>query len=206
MYFNLNQCGTCRRISGSKRVRSCLVQKETCHKMIKLATLESEILVSFAFTVVSKVLKVLELTLLKPSETLKWPLCVIDSGSRLSTLFSQPHHQPLNPHTNSFGLCCHNPNAHTSGLTHGRGRGCSGGLRSRYHSHAQSWTCCPHVWKLGVITLHIHFVSVCLKGPRRNLRNDLLIAADSITNTMSSLVKELNSGENEWMEAFPFWI
>ncbi|XP_061652785.1 dystrobrevin alpha isoform X12 [Phyllopteryx taeniolatus] len=31
------------------------------------------------------------------------------------------------------------------------------------------------------------------QGPRRNLRNDLLIAADSITNTMSSLVKELNS-------------
>ncbi|KAG7262465.1 hypothetical protein CRUP_007177, partial [Coryphaenoides rupestris] len=29
------------------------------------------------------------------------------------------------------------------------------------------------------------------QGPRRNLRNDLLIAADSITNTMSSLVKEL---------------
>uniref|UniRef100_A0A8C4IW20 Dystrobrevin, alpha n=1 Tax=Dicentrarchus labrax TaxID=13489 RepID=A0A8C4IW20_DICLA len=34
------------------------------------------------------------------------------------------------------------------------------------------------------------------QGPRRNLRNDLLIAADSITNTMSSLVKELNSGTN----------
>ncbi|XP_062413644.1 dystrobrevin alpha isoform X2 [Pungitius pungitius] len=34
-------------------------------------------------------------------------------------------------------------------------------------------------------------------GPRRNLRNDLLIAADSITNTMSSLVKELNSGGSE---------
>uniref|UniRef100_A0A4W5L2E8 Dystrobrevin n=1 Tax=Hucho hucho TaxID=62062 RepID=A0A4W5L2E8_9TELE len=33
------------------------------------------------------------------------------------------------------------------------------------------------------------------QGPRRNLRNDLLVAADSITNTMSSLVKELNSGE-----------
>ncbi|XP_058490778.1 dystrobrevin alpha isoform X5 [Solea solea] len=31
------------------------------------------------------------------------------------------------------------------------------------------------------------------QGPRRNLRNDLLIAADSITNTMSSLVRELNS-------------
>uniref|UniRef100_A0A672ZF12 Dystrobrevin n=1 Tax=Sphaeramia orbicularis TaxID=375764 RepID=A0A672ZF12_9TELE len=35
------------------------------------------------------------------------------------------------------------------------------------------------------------------QGPRRNLRNDLLIAADSITNTMSSLVKELNSGKTE---------
>nr|XP_028592890.1 dystrobrevin alpha isoform X20 [Podarcis muralis] len=31
------------------------------------------------------------------------------------------------------------------------------------------------------------------QGSRRNLRNDLLVAADSITNTMSSLVKELNS-------------
>lgn len=28
----------------------------------------------------------------------------------------------------------------------------------------------------------------------RNLRNDLLVAADSVTNAMSSLVKELNSG------------
>ncbi|XP_066871585.1 dystrobrevin alpha isoform X12 [Kogia breviceps] len=31
------------------------------------------------------------------------------------------------------------------------------------------------------------------QSSRRNLRNDLLVAADSITNTMSSLVKELNS-------------
>ncbi|XP_063182877.1 dystrobrevin alpha isoform X5 [Chroicocephalus ridibundus] len=31
------------------------------------------------------------------------------------------------------------------------------------------------------------------QSARRNLRNDLLVAADSITNTMSSLVKELNS-------------
>ena len=28
----------------------------------------------------------------------------------------------------------------------------------------------------------------------RNLRNDLLVAADSVTNAMSSLVRELNSG------------
>uniref|UniRef100_A0A8D0G2K7 Dystrobrevin beta n=1 Tax=Sphenodon punctatus TaxID=8508 RepID=A0A8D0G2K7_SPHPU len=33
------------------------------------------------------------------------------------------------------------------------------------------------------------------QGSRRNLRNDLLVAADSITNTMSSLVKELHSEE-----------
>ncbi|XP_036191044.1 dystrobrevin beta isoform X2 [Myotis myotis] len=33
------------------------------------------------------------------------------------------------------------------------------------------------------------------QGTRRNLRNDLLVAADSITNTMSSLVKELQAGE-----------
>uniref|UniRef100_A0A674NS75 Dystrobrevin n=1 Tax=Takifugu rubripes TaxID=31033 RepID=A0A674NS75_TAKRU len=33
------------------------------------------------------------------------------------------------------------------------------------------------------------------QGPRRNLRNDLLVAADSITNTVSSLVKELHSGK-----------
>ncbi|XP_069829336.1 dystrobrevin beta isoform X6 [Dendropsophus ebraccatus] len=32
-------------------------------------------------------------------------------------------------------------------------------------------------------------------GTRRNLRSDLLVAADSITNTMSSLVKELHSAE-----------
>ena len=40
-----------------------------------------------------------------------------------------------------------------------------------------------------------HAVGSVSKGPRRNLRNDLLIAADSITSTMSSLVKELNSGQ-----------
>ncbi|KAM7062344.1 dystrobrevin beta isoform 2-T4 [Acridotheres tristis] len=34
-------------------------------------------------------------------------------------------------------------------------------------------------------------------GTRRNLRNDLLVAADSITNTVSSLVKELHSEEED---------
>lgn len=43
---------------------------------------------------------------------------------------------------------------------------------------------------------YFYTYDVCFQGPRRNLRNDLLIAADSITSTMSSLVKELNSGNN----------
>ncbi|XP_041102005.1 dystrobrevin alpha-like isoform X29 [Polyodon spathula] len=38
------------------------------------------------------------------------------------------------------------------------------------------------------------------QGSRRNLRNDLLVAADSITNTMSSLVKELNSEDGSGEE------
>uniref|UniRef100_A0A3Q3KJW9 ZZ-type domain-containing protein n=1 Tax=Monopterus albus TaxID=43700 RepID=A0A3Q3KJW9_MONAL len=35
------------------------------------------------------------------------------------------------------------------------------------------------------------------QAPRRNLRNDLLVAADSITNTVSSLVKELHSDDGQ---------
>ncbi|XP_024901485.1 dystrobrevin beta isoform X9 [Pteropus alecto] len=40
------------------------------------------------------------------------------------------------------------------------------------------------------------------QGTRRNLRNDLLVAADSITNTMSSLVKELHSGSRDSLDLF----
>uniref|UniRef100_A0A8C5ETV2 Dystrobrevin n=1 Tax=Gouania willdenowi TaxID=441366 RepID=A0A8C5ETV2_GOUWI len=46
------------------------------------------------------------------------------------------------------------------------------------------------------------------QGSRRNLRNDLLVAADSITNTVSSLVKELHSGMDPsgslWVHIPPF--
>ncbi|XP_073686712.1 dystrobrevin alpha [Garra rufa] len=41
------------------------------------------------------------------------------------------------------------------------------------------------------------------QGSRRNLRNDLLVAADSITNTMSSLVKELNSEPGSETDSIP---
>uniref|UniRef100_A0A8C2JEV2 Dystrobrevin n=1 Tax=Cyprinus carpio TaxID=7962 RepID=A0A8C2JEV2_CYPCA len=43
------------------------------------------------------------------------------------------------------------------------------------------------------------------QGSRRNFRNDLLVAADSITNTMSSLVKELNSDQRILKTVFHFF-
>uniref|UniRef100_A0A8C5A9I2 Dystrobrevin n=1 Tax=Gadus morhua TaxID=8049 RepID=A0A8C5A9I2_GADMO len=43
------------------------------------------------------------------------------------------------------------------------------------------------------------------QGVPRNLRNDLLVAADSITNTMSSLVKELHSGQSPASSLFFCW-
>ncbi|OWK51208.1 Dystrobrevin beta [Lonchura striata] len=46
-------------------------------------------------------------------------------------------------------------------------------------------------------SLGSHLELSSTEGTRRNLRNDLLVAADSITNTMSSLVKELHSAEEE---------
>lgn len=54
-------------------------------------------------------------------------------------------------------------------------------------------------WSLVYFTYHGSVCSLPLShfsssAPRRNLRNDLLVAADSITNTVSSLVKELHSG------------
>uniref|UniRef100_A0AAQ4R438 Dystrobrevin, beta a n=1 Tax=Gasterosteus aculeatus aculeatus TaxID=481459 RepID=A0AAQ4R438_GASAC len=43
------------------------------------------------------------------------------------------------------------------------------------------------------------------QGPRRNLRNDLLVAADSITNTVSSLVKELHSDTTKSNVELSLW-
>ncbi|XP_020943403.1 dystrobrevin beta isoform X3 [Sus scrofa] len=44
------------------------------------------------------------------------------------------------------------------------------------------------------------------QGTRRNLRNDLLVAADSITNTMSSLVKELHSVSSFMTSSHPWEV
>lgn len=138
---------------------------------------------------------------------LKYVLCVADSGSWLSALLPQPHHQPAHPNTHPLRLCCYHPDSHTSGLAHGRGRGCTGGLRSGYHSCSMtSWILCPkYSWRLTTIFFFfLHEQCLFFQGPRRNLRNDLLIAADSITSTMSSLVKELNSGNVAWLKSLCF--
>lgn len=75
------------------------------------------------------------------------------------------------------GLCCRRvPRQAVAG---GAGQGGGAGTAVRV------------CWRL----LYLLFVSALLPGTRRNLRNDLLVAADSITNTMSSLVKELHSGK-----------
>lgn len=41
-------------------------------------------------------------------------------------------------------------------------------------------------------------------GGNRSLRNDLLLAADSVTNAMSTLVKELNSGKENLLFSICF--
>ena len=55
------------------------------------------------------------------------------------------------------------------------------------------YSCSYHVKKKCISTENDLAPSL---GVPRNLRNDLLVAADSITNTMSSLVKELHSGQS----------
>nr|XP_031322553.1 dystrobrevin beta isoform X1 [Camelus dromedarius]XP_031322555.1 dystrobrevin beta isoform X1 [Camelus dromedarius] len=74
---------------------------------------------------------------------------------------------------------------HTS-PTHGGGRPMPMPVRST--SAGSTPTHCPQD-SLGSGDMQEAFA----QGTRRNLHNDLLVAADSITNTMSSLVKELHS-------------
>uniref|UniRef100_A0A452E563 Dystrobrevin n=1 Tax=Capra hircus TaxID=9925 RepID=A0A452E563_CAPHI len=78
---------------------------------------------------------------------------------------------------------------HTS-PTHGGGRPIPMPVRST--SAGSTPTHCPQDPLSGVSG---DMQEAFAQGTRRNLRNDLLVAADSITNTMSSLVKELHSGD-----------
>ncbi|XP_077008440.1 dystrobrevin beta isoform X6 [Tamandua tetradactyla] len=78
---------------------------------------------------------------------------------------------------------------HTS-PTHGGGRPVP--MPTRAPSAASTPTHCPQDSLSGVGG---DVQEAFAQGTRRDLRNDLLVAADSITNTMSSLVKELHSAE-----------
>ncbi|XP_054976995.1 dystrobrevin beta isoform X1 [Sorex araneus] len=73
--------------------------------------------------------------------------------------------------------------------THGSGRTMPMPVRSA--SAGSTPTHCPQE-PLGGVGGDVQ--EAFAQGTRRNLRNDLLVAADSITDTVSSLVKELHSG------------
>uniref|UniRef100_A0A673Y886 Dystrobrevin n=1 Tax=Salmo trutta TaxID=8032 RepID=A0A673Y886_SALTR len=74
------------------------------------------------------------------------------------------------------------------------GAGCSMPMPIRSTSAGSTPTHTPQDCLVGVGG---DVLEALAQGVPRNLRNDLLVAADSITNTMSSLVKELHSGSGE---------
>ncbi|XP_045579596.1 dystrobrevin beta isoform X13 [Salmo salar] len=83
--------------------------------------------------------------------------------------------------------------AQTGGSTHSspsHGAGCSMPMPIRSTSAGSTPTHTPQDCLVGVGG---DVLEALAQGVPRNLRNDLLVAADSITNTMSSLVKELHS-------------
>ncbi|KAM9570033.1 dystrobrevin beta-like isoform 12-T15 [Salvelinus alpinus] len=83
--------------------------------------------------------------------------------------------------------------AQTGGSTHSspsHGAGCSMPMPIRSTSAGSTPTHTPQDCLAGVGG---DVLEAFAQGVPRNLRNDLLVAADSITNTMSSLVKELHS-------------
>ncbi|XP_055721325.1 dystrobrevin beta-like isoform X3 [Salvelinus fontinalis] len=85
--------------------------------------------------------------------------------------------------------------AQTGGSTHSspsHGAGCSMPMPIRSTSAGSTPTHTPQDCLAGVGG---DVLEAFAQGVPRNLRNDLLVAADSITNTMSSLVKELHSDD-----------
>uniref|UniRef100_A0A673Y7I3 Dystrobrevin n=1 Tax=Salmo trutta TaxID=8032 RepID=A0A673Y7I3_SALTR len=88
----------------------------------------------------------------------------------------------------------------TGGSTHSspsHGAGCSMPMPIRSTSAGSTPTHTPQDCLVGVGG---DVLEALAQGVPRNLRNDLLVAADSITNTMSSLVKELHSGSDRGEE------
>jgi len=138
-----------------------------------------------------------------------WPrdyvcCCVAVPVRRLPPLLPQPRGGLLHADAHPLHLGRLHPDSHAAGLPSGGGRRRAGGLRPGWVQQQQS--------RNNNNSFSYFFsrdVAFLFPGIPRNLRNDLLVAADSITNTMSSLVKELHSGESP--PSFPllaliFWI
>ncbi|XP_053464000.1 dystrobrevin beta-like [Nycticebus coucang] len=78
------------------------------------------------------------------------------------------------------------PGSPRTSPTHGGG--CPMPMLARSAWACSTPTCCPQD------TLSRQVQEAFAQSKRRNSSNDLLVAADSLTNTTSSLVKELHSG------------
>ncbi|KAG8522510.1 Dystrobrevin beta, partial [Galemys pyrenaicus] len=116
-------------------------------------------------------------------------LAQADWGSRGAPLPSSERRGPRG-NTASLTLQAQATGSPHTSPTHGGGRPMPMPVRST--SAGSTPTHCPQD-PLGGVGGDMQ--EAFAQGTRRNLRNDLLVAADSITNTMSSLVKELHSGE-----------
>lgn len=121
-----------------------------------------------------------------------------ESRSRLLlSFFPKPHSQQLHPHASTGNFRQHNTQSDASGLAHGARRRCHAGFFSEYcYLYLKIQLSLIVAVRMRLFPVSNPFVGFSGGlGSRRNLRNDLLVAADSITSTMSSLVKELNSGK-----------
>lgn len=114
---------------------------------------------------------------------------------RLPSLLTQSWRRMLHANAHTLHLGRLHPYSYAPGLPGRGGRRRAGSLRSgwEYRVALSKKYILPHTFLVYCVAWpHIPFTPPA--GVPRNLRNDLLVAADSITNTMSSLVKELHSG------------
>ncbi|KAM7376195.1 hypothetical protein PAMP_005938 [Pampus punctatissimus] len=106
---------------------------------------------------------------------------------------AQSHYQPYQSQRHTYPFSTKAVPSQSGGSPHSspsHGAGCSMPMPIRSTSAGSTPTHTPQDCLAGVGG---DVLEAFAQGVPRNLRNDLLVAADSITNTMSSLVKELHS-------------
>lgn len=119
-------------------------------------------------------------------------VCIAVAVWRIPPFLTQPQRRLLHAHAHPLHIGWLHPDPHAPGLPGGGGGWRARGLCSGWDFTSASEA--PPEAETPVCEAHLN-EGVCFVGVPRNLRNDLLVAADSITNTMSSLVKELHSGQ-----------